>query len=478
MQYRVLFPSFIWFLTLVSCGQPAQKTETAPPVSTENSEKPASAPDTLPRGVVIKQVTCLADPSTGYALYLPHTMKPGKKYPVVFFFDAQARGTMPLEKYKDIAERYSFIMACSNNSKNRMDAVTVGAITTGFFKDVLQRFPVDPKNIFTGGFSGGARVAIGVAIQDSRVKGVIANSAGFDPRQEPMRKEVCFVGLVGTEDFNLAELKSTQRELNTNGNTNDLLLFNGKHDWAPLNDMDKAFLLLWLEGIRAKRIEKNDSILNASYKTDQKEAEKILHGKENAIVQASACQLMDLYYTDLKPVDTYREAMKQITGGAAYKQATAREEEDGKNEQAQQDIYAREFREKDIAWWTQEVQRLNKEAQITKDKDKSTYHRRLLAYLSLVAFMNANAALNQQALSEAAHALTLYKLVDPTNSEWAYLSACLAMRQQDQTTALTNLDEAVKLGFNDLDRIRVQPEFQPLLNDNQFNELVAKIKPL
>jgi hypothetical protein len=121
---------------------------------------------------------------------------------------------------------------------------------------------------------------------------------------------------------------------------------------------------------------------------------------------------------------------------------------------------------------------LNKEAQVTKDKDKSTYDRRLLAYLSLVAFMNANAALNQQALSEAAHALTLYKLVDPTNSEWAYLSACLAMRQQDQTTALANLDEAVKLGFNDLDRIRVQPEFQPLLNDNQFNELIAKIKPL
>ncbi|HXC03385.1 MAG TPA: hypothetical protein VNZ86_01460, partial [Bacteroidia bacterium] len=274
MRMSLLYRLVVLVSGLCSCGQAVQKQET--PVTTVQSPSLSDSrpgADTLPHGKVIKQVICLADPGTSYALYLPQGMKAGKKYPIVFLFDAHARGTLPLEKYKDIADRYSFILACSNNSKNRMDAATVGAITVGFFKDVLQRFPADPENIFTGGFSGGARVAIGVAIQDSRVRGVIANSAGFDPRQEPMRKEVCFAGLVGSEDFNLAELKTTQRALNSLGNTNDLLIFNGKHDWAPLNDMDKAFLLLWLEGVRGKRIAVNDSILNAAFKADQQAAD-------------------------------------------------------------------------------------------------------------------------------------------------------------------------------------------------------------
>ncbi|MFI5151223.1 MAG: hypothetical protein ACHQRM_15940 [Bacteroidia bacterium] len=404
-------------------------------------------------------------------------MKKGKKYPVVFFFDAHARGTMPLEKYQEIAERYSFILCCSNNSRNRMDAATVGAITIGFFKDVLERFPADEHNIFTGGFSGGARVAIGVALQDPRVKGVIANSAGFDPRQEPLRKEVCFAGLVGSEDFNLAELKTTQRALNASGNTNDLLIFNGKHDWAPLNDMDKAFLLVWLEGIKAGRIERNDSILNASFLTDQKEVEKILHGKSDPLVQASACRLMELYYSGLKPVETYKLALKRITEGAPYKGAVVKEEEEGKNEQSQQDVYARAFREKDMKWWIEEVKRMNEETRTTTDKNKAAYTKRLLAYLSLVAFMNSNAAMNQQALPEASHYLSLYKLVDPTNPEWAYMSAVLAMRKQQPAACMANLKEAVKLGFADLDRVRSQAEFQSLQNDTEFNEILAGIKP-
>ncbi|HXC04533.1 MAG TPA: hypothetical protein VNZ86_07255, partial [Bacteroidia bacterium] len=189
------------------------------------------------------------------------------------------------------------------------------------------------------------------------------------------------------------------------------------------------------------------------------------------------CRLMELYYKGLKPVDRYRATLAEITSGMAYKQATTAEDGEAQKEQAQQDVYARDFREKDYNWWVAEVKRLNDEAQHTPDKNKATYNKRLLAYLSLVAFMNANAALNQQALPEATRFLNLYKLVDPTNTEWAYLSAVVAMRQQNQSAALADMKEAVKLGFADLDRIRVQAEFQGLQNDPEFNDLLSKINP-
>ena len=145
-------------------------------------------------------------------------------------------------------------------------------------------------------------------------------------------------------------------------------------------------------------------------------------------------------------------------------------------EQARQEEYGKKIQEKDMAWWVIEVKRLNDENKASKDAEHVGENKRLLAYLSLVSFMNANAALNQNALVQAEQFLALYRLVDPSNSEWAYLLACLRMRQNDTSHALAALDESVKLGFNDVDRARSQREFQPFLNDDKFNEILAGIK--
>jgi len=464
-------------LLLLSCGNtPTHAPETAQAASSPSYSSPTTAKDdSFPVGVVIPKVICQADPSQSYALYLPKSYRKGKKYPVLFFFDSHAAGSLPLTKYDVLADRYGFIIACSNNSKNSLDVNTIIRITSTFLDDVTGRLPVDPANMFVGGFSGGARVAIGVVLQDPRIHGVIANSAGFDPSREPLRKDVCFVGLVGSEDFNLTEMKNTQLALNSAGVTNDLLIFNGKHEWAPAADMDKAFLLFTLEGIRAKRMARNDSIVNASFAADEREANKLLAGKGDVLTRYAACHLMNVYYTGIKPVEKYARLEQSFTG-PSYTAARQQEEVMAQKEQNEQQNYAREFQEKDIPWWTAEINRLNKECNTTPDKEKRSYDKRTLAYLSLVAFMNANAALKQDALSQAEAYLTLYKLIDPPNSEWAYLFACVAMRKNDPASATSYLDQAVKLGFTDLDRARNQPEFQPLVNDPKFNEVLAKIK--
>jgi hypothetical protein len=476
MRHPLCLLLVITCLFLFSCGNADVKPEpSSNPAPASQSAAPLVQTDTFPSGKILNHVTCALNPAYSYALYLPKMSRKGKKYPVLFLFDPHASGSLPLIKYSDLADRYGVILACSNNSKNGLDANTIIDITTVFFQDVLQRVPVDMQNIYTGGFSGGARVAIGIALQDNRVKGLIANSAGFDPRQEPLRKSVCFVALVGNEDFNLAELKNTQVALNSAGNLNDLLIFSGKHDWAPVTDMDKAFLLLSLEGVRAKRLDRNDSILNAAYRADEREAEKILKGKGDVLTRAAVCNLMDLYYRELKPVEKYRIELDKIHAETAYRQALAREDEKAHDEQVLQNAYADDFRKKDKNWWTAEVARLQSLNKTTKDKEKATLNKRLLAYLSLVAFMNANTALNQNALPEAEHFLALYRLIDPLNSEWAYLLARLRMMQNNPQDAIGSLDEAVKLGFKDLERVRSQKEFQSLLNDEKFNEVLAKI---
>jgi poly(3-hydroxybutyrate) depolymerase len=467
--YLILVLPMLALNACSSSPEPVPKTSTPVPQS--------DSPDEIPVGEVVRTMSCLSDPSNTYSFYIPKSKSAGKKHPVVLFFDAHARGTLPLEKYKALAERYGFIITCSNNSKNGLDVGAVLSISSAYFSDVLKRLPVDTHNIFAGGFSGGARVALGLAMQDDRIKGVIANSAGFDPMKTPLRKEVCFVGLVGNEDFNLAEMKATQAALNQTSTVNDLLIFNGKHEWAPDGDMDKAFLLLSLEGIRSGRLAKNDSILNASFRTDQREAGKILSGKSDILTQAAACNLMLVYYSGIKPVESYKVKLENICQSEAYKKARSKTADLSRAEQDLQAMYAKYFQEKNMAWWTTEIARLRQETKAYPDKEKISRDQRLLGYLSLVAFMNANSALNQNALPQAEEFLSLYAIIDPQNSEWAYLLAVLRMRENDNAHALESLAESVKLGFNDIDRIRNQKEFESLRNDAHFSEIIASIKP-
>ncbi len=184
------------------------------------------AADDLPRGEVIESVTCQAAPSQSYVLYLPSTYTPARAWPVIYLFDAGGRGRNAVDRYRAAAEEYGYILAGSNNSRNgrpNIDALASMPV------DVTARFHVDPKRVYTGGMSGGARVALGMAL-DGHVAGVFAASAGY-PDAAP-RKTVPFAifATTGTEDFNHLELRTLDRELTS---PHRLTVFEGGHAWPP-----------------------------------------------------------------------------------------------------------------------------------------------------------------------------------------------------------------------------------------------------
>ena len=180
----------------------------------------------LPRGDVIDEVTCLAAPGQSYALYLPSNYTPERAWPVIYLFDAGGRGRNAVDRFRVAAEMYGYILAGSNNSRNgrpNIDALVNMPV------DVASRFHIDPRRVYTGGMSGGARVALGMAL-DGKVAGVFAASAGY-PDAEP-RKAVPFAifATTGTEDFNHLELRKFDRALTT---PHRLRGFEGGHAWPP-----------------------------------------------------------------------------------------------------------------------------------------------------------------------------------------------------------------------------------------------------
>ena len=191
-------------------------------------------------------------PEPAYTLHVPKTYTAERAWPLLLGFDPRARGSNVTERFAAAAETYGWIVAGSNQSRNGSWDVSSAALET-MSREILARYNIDPKRIYTTGMSGGARVAMQVALGTGRVAGVIASSAGY-PDVKP-RRTVPFAvfGTAGSEDFNWLEMRELDRELTT---PHRLRVFEGGHVWMSAELATEA--IEWMElqamktGLRAK----------------------------------------------------------------------------------------------------------------------------------------------------------------------------------------------------------------------------------
>src|SRR5262245_488008 len=216
----------------------------------------------LPAGKVIERVVCLKDAGQSYALYLPPNYTTDRRWPVIYAFDPAARGLRPVERFKEAAEKYGYIIVGSNNSRNFPDR-PLAEIIKAVFDDTQTRFSIDQNRVYTAGMSGGARVAGTVAQSlGDRAAGVILCGAGFSQAKLP-DKPLSFpvFGVAGVEDFNWIELRQLHKALDSIGSANRFVTFDGDHTWAPSDFCLTAVEWLELQAMRSGRRERDDKLI-------------------------------------------------------------------------------------------------------------------------------------------------------------------------------------------------------------------------
>jgi len=182
----------------------------------------------LPTGQIIDSVACVSDDTQHYALYLPSNYTPSRQWSVILAFDGGARGRVPVERYQQAAEKYGYIVAGSLNSRNGPWEVSMQA-AKAMTSDVKARFSINPKRVYTAGMSGGARVAMKIALESRQIAGVFASSAGF-PDEFIARLPFPVFGSAGTDDFNHLEMYQLDRRMTS---AHRVLYFEGGHTWLP-----------------------------------------------------------------------------------------------------------------------------------------------------------------------------------------------------------------------------------------------------
>lgn len=429
--------------------------------------------DSFTKGKVIEQVTCQNNVTQSYALYIPANSN-NDAMPVIYFFDPHANGALPLNKYKALADKYHFILAGSNNSKNGNDFATAENIFQSLFSDTKNRLRINTNRIYTCGFSGGAKVASYIAMQHGEIKGVVCNGAGLPDGTAFTNFDFSFTAIAGEGDMNMTDLVATTNQLDKTQTIHRIIFFNGKHEWAPETIMDIAFSGLQLDAMRSQLISKDDAFISNYIAQSKKRLEE--YSSKNELIKAEQeCKLSIGMLSGLtNEANWFAAKDAAIKNKAAYQQQLNVQQKLFETEQQIKATYMQQFQNGDINYWTKTINELQTKSKL--QTAEAPMYQRLLAYLSLAFYSISNQLIGNNQNNEALYFVSLYKMADATNSEAWYFSAILNARNNNAKVTEDDLIKAVGFGFSDKDRMMQQPEFIKLPSQINFSAIENKMK--
>jgi tetratricopeptide (TPR) repeat protein len=289
------------------------------------------APPALQTGVILPHQTCTAAPDESYALYLPSHYSPDKRWPIVYVFDPNGWGDVPVKAMKDAAERYGYIVVGSNNSKNGSWKIE-GDAAKAMWDDTHARLAIDDHRVYFAGFSGGARVSAVLAQRCKCAAGVLLDGAGFGTTPPSRNNSFAVFSAVGIYDFNYPELSELDDKLEQAGFPHALRHFDGSHQWPPASVNDEAFAWFQLIAMKQNRAPRDEAFI-----TQQ---------KDEAIARAKALEQSGQVYEAWREYRQAAATFEGLTDIASLQQAAASlAQQKAVREGAK--IEAQEFKEQD-----------------------------------------------------------------------------------------------------------------------------------
>jgi len=447
----------------------------------------SSAPSSPPAGQIIESVVCAGDPSQTYALYLPSNYSPAKTWPIIYAFDPLAYGKTPVKLYKDAAEKYGYIIAASNNSRNfQADAVSKAAESV--WEDTHARLAVDPRRVYMMGFSGGARVATTLAIrcEPCAVAGVISHGAGYPGSFPASEKDrFTYFAFVGDKDFNWPEVTELAREKQDWGAAYHLRVFPGEHQWAPPAIFPEALEWLQLKAMQAGTAPADSAFIDQLFSKTQKEADDAAQRKDT-LAQFEAYRSLASDFSGLKDVAQYKAKLPALSNSPEMKLALKKQQDAiAQQRSLTQQISSQISQVGEADFDAQPAMRTSIVDGMTGLKNKADHARNDETRLVLLRSFNdlwaqgieaGQAELENKRFSKAEYYFQLMSSISPNEAWPILLLAETSAARGDKKRALKDLHEAVKRGLKNPDAIDKDTNLGTLHSEPEFQQIVADLK--
>jgi predicted esterase len=446
--------------------------------------------DSIPKGQIVESVAALSDSSQSYALYLPSNYTPDRKWPVLYAFDPLARGRTPVERFKEAAEKYGWIVLGSNNSRNGPWSLAVNA-WNAMLTDTHQRFAIDDERSYATGFSGGARAAVRIAIGCKCLAGVMANGAGFPTDLAPSTgMHFVFFGAAGVDDFNFPELKSLEEPLTKAGISHRIQTFEGRHEWPPVSVATAAVMWMELHAIKAGKRPRDDGFISATWQQVLNEARTLEDSKKYYEAYQLYSDLAQSF-KGLRDVAEIEAKVNQLADSREVKAAIREEQVQIRKQRELESRLNSLISGRDSGGPTNESEEsfdsanllpkilndLRKQSKANDDSTQRRVARRVLDGL-FVGLIEQGIGLLQteKNYSESIKPLKLATEVNPDRPGVYFYLAWAYAANRDKKKSLQSLNTAVEKGFSDAAMITSNKAFDSLRNDPEYQKILARLK--
>ena len=469
---RVVWMTLLGALALASLGAAA---EPAPP----------ARPAELPRGTLVEKVPCVGQADQAYALYLPSSYTPERRWPILYAFDARGGGRRVAELFQKAAEAHGWIVVSSWNTASDGPMEPNFTAMHALWADTHARFAIDDSRVYAAGYSGTVRFACILALTaPGTIAGIIGAGAGF-PFGTPPKKDnpFAFFGTVGDRDFNYYEMNDLDVAMGALGLPHRIEHFAGPHDWPPVELASQAVAWMELQAMKTGKREKNPVLVEAEWARDRDRARA-----QAATHPADALHTWSAMAADYAGLRDVAEAQREAAALAASPAC----------QQELRDRAARDRRDKDLlarapgilargnpgngpvtpAQMAAELKVPELKARAASaDPEESAAAKRILnTYLGQTAFYLPQSFLEKKEYDRAVFMLSITAEIHPEDPGiWVEIASVHARKgKAGHKKALESLRTAVEKGLSDPAELDREP-FAALRQEEGFQRILAEV---
>ncbi len=318
-------------------------------------------------GKVIDSIAVSKASNETFALYLPTTFKSDQTSSILVVFSPSGMGAQGVQVFKEAAETYNYILACSNDSKNGPYDRNF-AITERLFGHLFSNFNIKEGGVYLAGFSGGSRLATAIASISGQIEGVIACGAGFSQISSriPSTQKFSYAGICGDRDMNYKEMVDIKSYLNKLQFDNTLFTFDGGHKWPSSEQIGKAVDWLEMKSVKNGRLVKSKVEIERSYQKNYAFA-KTVDEKNRPILALERFERLLSTYNRFFKLDSIVNQIQHIKKSNSFKIAMKSQNDAFEVESAITAVFIDRFNKDyerpskaNMRWWEREFQKLEK----------------------------------------------------------------------------------------------------------------------
>ncbi|MFH6602048.1 alpha/beta hydrolase [Maribacter algicola] len=436
----------------------------------------------LKKGVITDAVSVLDTVAESFALYLPTNFDTSKKWPVVFVFDMKGRGRQALGVFKEAAEEQGYILASSNNVSDSLSLTDNMLVSSRMFNSVYNMLPAQMNRTYVAGFSGGGRFSSLIPTFIKTVKGVISCGSAISTTEVLSDKNPFhFIGIVGNLDYSYPDLISLEETLDRLKFPNQLLVFEGGHEWPPKEQLSKALELFTLGAMADNIVARDTTFIHRSYKKNLGEAGQFVTKNKPLLADRAILDMIDVYRPFIS-VDSLKENRKTLKKNKFYRSHTRSQNsiffkesliKDDYDYYLEEDIMHYNFN--NLGWWKYQMEELEK-----YDKSQNVFERqmgvRLRGYINALVADNIDLLKVEPNLDlDALNFLYMLKtIIDPKNAEGYLKVISISAQIEDYGTALFYLEELLKTGYDNRSALYEIENTALLRITPEYNKVVEK----